>query len=257
MGLAKWSYYARSIPLMLRGIANWTSIPLALASGQGKVLRLAGLTFLYRDAMDIWTIKETCLDDHYRVRQQQLRPNGTIIDVGAGLGDFAIMMAHRYPQAQVLAFEPFPESAILCRRNMALNQVPNMILLEQALGETGGTVSLDISSRESVQHSTVREAGGNGTITVAKQTLADIFAEYHIERCDMLKLDCEGAEFEILLGLDKEILQKIDRISLEYHNSATAHSHRELISLFEAAGFSVEHVPNVVHSDIGYLYAQR
>ncbi|NTV63823.1 MAG: hypothetical protein HGA65_09840, partial [Oscillochloris sp.] len=75
MQLSKWFYYARSIPLMMRGITNWTSVPLALVTGRGRVARLGAGTFFYRNAMDVWTIKETCLDDHYQLGRRRIRPD--------------------------------------------------------------------------------------------------------------------------------------------------------------------------------------
>jgi FkbM family methyltransferase len=257
MRLSKWLYYLRSIPLMLHGFANWTSIPLALASRRGLIIRLSGLQFFYRSALDVWTIKETCLDDLYRLAARPIRARGTVIDIGAGLGDFAIMAAKQYPQARVLAFEPFPESAALCRRNIALNQATNVALFEEAIGQQSGSLALDVSSADSVQHSTARTTGGSGTLAVATITLADVFAEQSIDRCDLLKLDCEGAEFEILLSLDQSLLARIDRISMEYHDSITPYSHTALIGFLEREGFTVQRVANPVHADLGYLYAQR
>ncbi|MEI7644942.1 MAG: FkbM family methyltransferase [Chloroflexales bacterium] len=257
MQLSKWRYYARAIPLMLRGISNWTSIPPALATGRGRVLRLGDLVFCYRDAMDVWTIKETCLDDHYRLAARRVRAGGVVIDIGAGLGDFAIAAARRHPQARVLAFEPFPASADLCRRNVRLNHLANVQVIEAAVGRGGGAIDLDISSPESVQYSTVSGAAGQSTLRVQTQSLAEVFAEYAVARCDLLKLDCEGAEFEILLALDRAILDRIDSISLEYHDGVTAAGHRELEAGLTGAGFAVTRVANPVHANLGYLHADR
>jgi len=257
MQLSKWHYYARSIPLMLRGIGNWTSIPPALATGRGRVVRLGDMTFCYRDAMDVWTIKETCLDDHYRLAGRRVRDGGVVIDIGAGLGDFAIAAARRHPQARVLAFEPFPASADLCRRNVRLNRTANVHVIEAAVGQGNGAIGLDISSPESVQYSTASGAARQSTLQVKIQSLAEVFAEYAITRCDLLKLDCEGAEFEILLTLDRAILNQIDSISLEYHDGVTAAGHRELEIALASAGFVVTRVDNPVHASLGYIHADR
>lgn len=266
MSLAKWSYYGRSVPLMIGGIRNWTSIVPALLTKQGRVVRLKNLQLFYRDAMDVWTIKETCLDDHYRIAGRTIRPRGTVIDIGAGLGDFSIAVASAYPGTRVLAFEPFPESAALCRRNVRLNHADTVSVLEHAVGERGGTVKLDISARESVQHSTARESVQHSTasgakegkaLSVATQPLAEVFAEHAIEWCDLLKLDCEGAEFEILLSLDPAIFARIGAISLEYHDGVTGHSHQDLVAVLEQAGFKVDRIANPVHNHLGFLHATR
>jgi FkbM family methyltransferase len=257
MRLSKWSYYARSIPLILRGISNWTSVPLALGTGRGRVVRLADATFFYRNAMDVWTIKETCLDDHYQLRRRRIRAGGVVIDIGAGLGDFAVMAARRQPQARVLAFEPFPDSAELCRRNVRLNGLTNVQVIEAAVGRDSGRIGLDISSSESVQYSTVSNAATQSALLVQTQGLGQVFSEYGVDRCDMLKLDCEGAEFEILLTLERAILDRIDCISMEYHDGVTAASHRELEAALSSTGFVVTRVANPVHANLGFIHADR
>ncbi|NTW98024.1 MAG: FkbM family methyltransferase [Oscillochloris sp.] len=257
MQLSKWSYYARSIPLMMRGIRNWTSVPLALSTGRGRVARLADTAFFYRDAMDVWTIKETCLDDHYRLGGRRVRPGGVVIDIGAGLGDFAITAARRHPQARVLAFEPFPASAALCRRNVRLNRVGNVQVIEAAVGGGSGTIGLDTSSPDSVQYSTVSNAANQSALLVQIQGLGEVFAEHAVDRCDLLKLDCEGAEFEILLTLDRATLGRINSISMEYHDGVTAASHRELAAALSDAGFLVTQVANPVHANLGFIHADR
>jgi FkbM family methyltransferase len=257
MRLSKWRYYARSIPLMLRGISNWASVPLALSTGRGRVVRLGGMVFLYRDAMDVWTIKETCLDDHYRLAGRRVRAGGVVIDIGAGLGDFAVAAALRHPGARVLAFEPFPASAALCRRNVLLNRATNVQVIEAAVGAGSGAIGLDTSSSESVQYSTASGAAGQSALLVKTQRLAEIFAEHAVERCDLLKLDCEGAEFEILLTLDRAVLDRIDSMSMEYHDGVTASGHRELAAALAGAGFRVTRVANPVHANLGYIHADR
>lgn len=257
MRMSKWAYYLRAIPRLLGGVKNWTSVPIALLSGRGRVVRLADLAFFYRDAMDVWAIKETCLDDHYRVADLAPGPGEVVIDIGGGLGDFALMVGRRHPQARVLAFEPFPESAALFRRNQALNGVPNVTLVERAVAAEDGELSLNISAKASVQHSTAGGPAEGATIAVATRSLAAVFAEHNVGRCAMLKLDCEGAEFEILLTLDPAALARVDRISLEYHDGVTAHSHRDLIAHLERAGFTVRRAASPVHGHLGYLYARR
>ena len=47
--------------------------------------------------------------------------------------------------------------------------------------------------------------------------LSDIFKENDIDNCDLLKLDCEGAEYDILYNTPEEILNKIDQMAIEVH----------------------------------------
>ena len=55
------------------------------------------------------------------------------------------------------------------------------------------------------------------SVDVLCTTLDDIFFENNVECCDLLKMDCEGAEYEIILSASMETLKKISQIIMEYH----------------------------------------
>jgi hypothetical protein len=67
-------------------------------------------------------------------------------------------------------------------------------------------------------------------------SLADIFTDNSIPYCDLLKLDCEGAELEILKAAPAKTLSRIRRIRLEWH---PGYDLEELIRLLADGGFHV------------------
>ena len=85
-------------------------------------------------------------------------------------------------------------------------------------------------------------------------SLKKIFDQKNIEKCDILKLDCEGSEYKILDELPNSYYEKISRICLEYHifnnekNLLT-----NLIDRLKKLHFSVE--VNYTHEKMGMLYA--
>jgi len=74
---------------------------------------------------------------------------------------------------------------------------------------------------------------------------------------DLLKLDCEGAEYAILMGASAESLARVQRIIMEYHDLDAEHEHTRLVHFLEGNGFSVRLHANPVHAEIGYLYAWK
>jgi len=75
-------------------------------------------------------------------------------------------------------------------------------------------------------------------ITVDTTTLDNIFKENRIEKCDLLKIDCEGAECEILFNASKENIRNIKEIVGEHHQ--IEHCDREEFKKFlENSGFTV------------------
>jgi hypothetical protein len=70
-----------------------------------------------------------------------------------------------------------------------------------------------------------------------------------------LKIDCEGAEYDILFHAGRGTLHKVKHICLEYHDGVTRFSHADLVRFFEDQGFLVKIIPNRAHREIGLLYA--
>lgn len=259
MRLTGLAYYARSIPRLLINVTPRVKV-LALFLGRRInqpltiALRGSGLRFRVRTAMDVWVIKETCLDRDYE-RAVRLQDHWTIIDIGAGLGDFTAYAAQRNPHGCVIAYEPFPESFALLRQNLELNQLHNVEARPYAIADAAGKQSLNVGMAEAVQHTTTQS--GAHTIEVPAITLDQVFDQQHIGQCDFLKMDVEGAEYPILFGAGDGTLRKIKHIALEYHDHTPAGTHQQLRDFLIAHGFAVQHRANPVHDYLGYLYAMN
>lgn len=254
------TYYLTSIPTILGQINNWFEIPILLFRKKPIILKLKnGRSFKVRNLMDVWIVKESCLDRDYEVNGVAIVDGWTVIDIGSGIGEFAIMTAAEQPACQVYAYEPFPESFALLQENLALNKTKNVHAFQMAVGATSAQMRL-ATTGAAVQHTTTdSDLAGEATSFIAVESIsfAELFATNHIAHCDFLKLDCEGCEFELLLSASPAILEKIDHICMEYHNGFTPHSHPELVTHLEAHGFQVKVTPNPVHSFLGFIYASR
>jgi FkbM family methyltransferase len=252
-------YYARSIVNLLLNVAPRSRIiPLFLgrASSQPLIIRLrgSGARFRVRAAMDVWVIKETCLDRDYEY-VAALQDDWTIIDIGAGLGDFTVCAAQRCPAGRVLAYEPFPESFALLQQNISLNNLSNVAAKPYAIAAEPGSLALNVGLGEAVQHSTTQS--GAKTIEVQAITLQLVFEEHGLDRCDFLKMDVEGGEYAILRSIDANLLKRVQRIALEYHDNTPVGKHDELVRLLQNNGYQVHVRANPVHDYLGYLYAMR
>lgn len=218
-----------------------------------QIIHLAnGLRFKARTPMDVWILKETCLDDCYQVKDAGLQPGWNVVDIGAGVGDFAIYAGKQQPGAKVFAFEPTPSSHALLVENIGLNQAENVRPFQIAIGARSGVMRL--STQAEATHS--RTIAG-GEIEVDGLALDDLFQQMKIGTVQFLKIDCEGGEYDILLSASPESLAKIERIEMEYHDGYTAHSHVEITERLSQAGFQVRIRPSAVHGYLGYISAVR
>lgn len=171
--------------------------------------------------MDIWTLKEVLLNEVYTT----LRPipqNGIIVDIGSGIGDFCILASK--PACHVFGYDPDPNRAQLCRKNLKLNSVKNVTIH---------------------QHSAT--------------SLSQIFLENKLSRIDFLKIDCEGCEYPILLNAKSLTLKKVAYLAAEIHlfNQTTKQQFAALQKHLVRTGFQYTIQPNPVHQTICYLYAHH
>jgi FkbM family methyltransferase len=228
--------------------------------GQGsKSIRLElrdGTVFAIRSFMDAWIVKETNLDRDYEVHGTAIQDGWTVVDIGAGLGDFTVFAARRTPHGRVFAYEPAPESAALLNDNLKLNEIKNVAVFPYAVSSKDGEVILDVSGGVAVQYRTVGDASPeDGKITVRSVALAEVLAGLPGGVCDFLKMDCEGAEYDLLLHLDEVSLRCVRRICLEYHEFVTPYSHTDLAKHLTSQGWKVNVSPSKVRRELGFLYA--
>ena len=93
-------------------------------------------------------------------------------------------------------------------------------------------------------------------IIVNSTTLMKIFDKNNIKKCNFLKLDCEGAEYEIIEKLPSKYFEMIEKIVIEYHMFDL---HPELLEKLKNKllenNFKLE--TKMLFSDIGFLYAVK
>jgi FkbM family methyltransferase len=261
--LSAFWYYLLSIPTLLAGVRNWDGILRLCLRPSGSstvVVRLRnGCRFTVRTLMDLWIIKETCLDREYEKGLPAVPEDGTAFDVGAGLGDFAIRMAWKHPRRKIIAFEPFAESFRMLEENLSLNGIENVRCFSYAIGAQSGPMVLQTATAEPVQHSTASpgKTPSRPALQVSGLSLDDAFRAAQVDRCHLLKVDCEGGEYDLFFGASKETLARIGCISMEYHDCVTQYSHADLKTFLEQRGFSVRLRQNPVHSRLGFLTAIR
>ncbi len=260
--IRKYSYYLASIARLVLGIRNWPLVIrlffVANLSRPSLIrLRKSGVQFRVRGPMDVWIVKETYLNRFYERYGTRIGDGWTVIDIGAGIGDFSLFAALGHPSNKVYAFEPFPESFSLLETNLQLNQATNVRAYPEAIGGRTGTLALDVSSGEPLQYSTEKAADEAAALMVPSLSLEDAFERLSLAHCNLLKLDCEGAEYDILFKSPASILSRIDHIVMEYHDGVAPANHRDMVEFLISQGFQVRTKPNPVHAHLGILHGVR
>jgi FkbM family methyltransferase len=183
------------------------------------------------------------LDDCYRLRKlpDNLR---TILDVGAHAGLFSLAARLNFPDAQIHAYEPNPQMQPFLSKQA---EAGGFSFFGQAVGLVDGRMSLD-SCADSVQTRTRRSEQGEIQCVSFASAVAKLGGAV-----DLVKLDCEGAEWEILK--DETSWKNVRNLTMEFHLWA-GYALEELKTRVVQLGFEVRHC-ELTGKDFGLLVAAR
>jgi len=160
---------------------------------------------------DLWILREVLAEETYRPILKLLPPRPLrVVDIGAHIGAFTIWLHRQHDVAEAFCFEPDPDSFSLCQFNLQHNGCNNVRLDGSALG--GGTRESEIwvnpiaHARSSLYQSRVTNPslyGRKATNVTFQHPKVDVVAldkwlQTVQGEFDLLKMDCEGSEWEIL-----------------------------------------------------------
>jgi FkbM family methyltransferase len=197
--------------------------------------RFAGVSLSAPDDGTAWKVALQIGVGEYRWPGLTPEAGWRVVDVGANIGVFSLW-AERLG-AGVTAFEPEPRTFASLVTNVAGRRIsPRQAAL---VGQAAPAVRLYLSEMDSTAHTLAGREIETGErlrdfVEVPAVTLADVVGS----GCDLLKLDCEGAEFEALLGADDDTLRRAQRIILEFHRIAG--SPEVIVDRLEAGGMKVD-----------------
>ncbi len=181
----------------------------------------------------------------------EIHKNDTVFDIGANNGYFTSYAAKKAIEGKIYAFEPVPDLANKIKKTVALNNFTNVIVESIALGDTNSNRPLYVSKEHNGCHSLYERKGEMEEINVPVKTLEKYCEDKNIQKIDFLKMDCEGAEYEIIKESSSDFIKnKINLISMECHDDINTHTHEEIVKVLQNTGFTVK-VSN------GYLYAKN
>jgi len=211
-----------------------------------------GIRILIRpNSTDIMALTNIWVLDDYSNSKISINDGDTIIDIGAHIGLFILYITQFYKNGKIFCMEPDPDNFKLLEQNLKQNQISNVFIFNTAVSKNSTKINLYKNDDES-GHSIILPT--SKSIEVESVTLNDILLESKISHCSLLKLDCEGAEYEIIESLSKENLKIIQNIILEYHLlDSKPNLIINLIKKLENNSFSI--IKNKTESTMGILHA--
>jgi len=235
------------------GILNQKKIRYSFRNGQKFFLRNIEDK---KDTSGIATVYEIFLIENYNPSFMKIKPGDTVVDIGANMGIFSIYASLNSKNGKVYSYEALREHFERMQKNVEINNFKNIKTENFAIAGKKGKKRLFINKNCSGGHSLVFDRDSEESLIVDCITLRDIFDRNKIEKIDFLKIDCEGAEYEILYSIPDKYFKKISKISLEFENSGEKNCNSGALRKFlEGKGFIV----NIKGEGLkeGILYAYR
>jgi len=185
----------------------------------------------------------------------EVNKGDVVVDIGGNLGLFSYYSLCKEAK-QVYCFEPSPQSYNCIIENFNLD---NLVVEESAVGAKDGKVTFNINPESSINSSMFASDENSQTITCKSINLNNYIKTNNIEKIDYLKIDCEGAEYEIIESLDEQYLtNNIDKICLEYHLNKNGEINT-ILNKLKKCGFDVnfEYGDYQINDELGIIYAHK
>lgn len=176
-----------------------------------KIINTVVGDIIYRDDFDLEVIKEVIHDQEYlRWGDITIKPGDLVIDCGAHIGSFtkqALSMG-----ARVIAIEPHEDNF---RHLVANTSGAKNLKLVQAILYDGSNVLFREDKERNELHKVLESTHVSGG--VPSVTLDSLVEQFNVKTIDLLKMDIEGAEYEVLYNFRN--LDIVQQLTMEWHES--------------------------------------
>ena len=188
--------------------------------------KLGGIDFKFYDFIFSTAVNCICNEiDDYNFDSIDFKDGDVVIDIGGNIGMVSIYLAKKYPFLKIYAFEPVKQNYENFLKNIELNNINKDIIKVFNLAITKDRRDVILTSPfnnsgASNIYNNFRGSGNiisNNDISIKSITFDDIFSNNNISKCKLLKIDCEGAEYEILYSANVENLKNCEYMRAEFH----------------------------------------
>ena len=165
-----------------------------------------------------------------------------VIDIGAHIGTFCIPMA-ACNGANVIAIEPSISNYACLQTNVLENSLTDKVsVIHGAVFGRVGSVEFidgDATTRGSVKDANFFRAGSGSSYEVSAYTLDFLVNKFSVDKIKLLKMDCEGSEYEIFKTFTPDLFSRIHYLIFELHlNLNEEQAELKIENILNENGFS-------------------
>jgi FkbM family methyltransferase len=168
--------------------------------------------FLRKDTSDVAIFEQIFLRGDYDL-DFKFHPQ-TVVDAGAHIGLFSILMKNRFPGAKIICIEPDKNNYEALNKN--ISGYDNVETVRAGLWNSD--TQLEIVDRYHAGHSALTVEENVETGSVPGVTISNVMESYGLKTIDVLKIDIETSEMELFLRNYEDWLPKVRMIIIELHD---------------------------------------
>lgn len=211
------------------------------------------LTVRYGNTCDLYLLEELYLQKMYDGDYY----GSFVIDVGGYIGETALFFAQRGAR-RVFCVEPAPDNFRLLEQNISQSSFKDkIVIIRAAILDKDGGVEFYMNRQEPLgnhvasYHDFMKYYTRSDLKCEVQAMSFQSLLEYTgLEEVDVVKLDCEGSEYDILLGTPDSVLKRVRKYIIEYHNGPDV-----LVKRLDELGYKVR--GKFRGGAVGLLYAER
>lgn len=210
-------------------IKNTNDIVTKISSKENVIrkYRLSNIDLYFYDSIISCTTNIVSHEiEKYNFDKIDFKDGDVVIDIGANVGMVSIYLAKKYPFLKIYSFEPVKQNYENLLRNIEINNIPNGIIIAENIAITKDRRNIDIitplensGGSSAILHCDSGYMVSNINLNIKSITFDDIFEKYNIDKCKLLKIDCEGSEYEILYNANENNIKKCNNMRGEFHGN--------------------------------------
>jgi FkbM family methyltransferase len=164
--------------------------------------------------------------------EKEILPGSVIYDIGANVGFYSLLAAELTGEkGQVYAFEPLPRNIKFLIQHVQINRYENIKIIEAAVSDHEGDAYFDLGASTAMGH---LSQGGELKVNVVR--LDEMLARGEILPPDYMKIDVEGAEFDVIQGSQNILETYHPTLFLDTHNRT---AHQQALIRLEQLGYQI------------------
>ena len=244
-----------SFPKTLSNINIIENIRLSFLSSfetnfKGKVVCVNGTKYALIDGVSFRVV----IPDFEPWMWNYLKPKegDVFLDVGAHVGRYALQVAKIVGESgSVIAIEPMTECYKTLKKGISLNSFKNVTPLNIAAWNKSCNLKLFIGDNPGLN--SIKYNMGLGYVEVEAKALDMVLSQINVNRVDWIKIDVEGAEYEVLQGLKNTLKKDSPQLIVEVKKE----NERKVLDIMKELNYEIYPINGSLKKLHEYYYFRR